>query len=199
VRLFGLTGSIGAGKSTVARLLAREGVPVIDADQLAREVVRPGQPALRDIAARFGPFVVRPDGTLDRKALGARIFADAEERKALNAIVHPRIAQASAAQVAALSEAGHRAAVYEAALIVENGLDRGLDGLIVVTAPEEVQLARLVLRDGLTEAEARARLAAQLPVAEKLNRATFVIDNRGAPAELEAQVQKLLAVLAKKG
>jgi dephospho-CoA kinase len=195
VRIFGLTGNIGAGKSTVARMLARHGVPVIDADQVARDVVQPGQPALREIAARFGDGVLQADGSLDRKALGALVFADAGERKALNAIVHPRIAQEAAARIAALAGAGHRAAIYEAALIVENGLDRGLDGLIVVTAPEELQLARLRLRDGLSEAQARARLAAQLPAAEKVKRATFVIENHGSTSDLEAQVTKLLAVL----
>jgi dephospho-CoA kinase len=196
VRLFGLTGNIGAGKSTVARLLTKRGVPVIDADRLARDVVEPGQPALAEIAVRFGAGVLRADGSLDRKALGALVFADAGERAALNAIVHPRIAQASAAQIAAFAEAGERTAVYEAALIVENGLDRGLAGLIVVTAPEELQLARLRLRDGLSEAEARARLAAQLPASEKVKRATFVIENRGTTSDLEAQVAKLLPLLS---
>jgi dephospho-CoA kinase len=195
VRLFGLTGNIGAGKSTVARLLVKHGVPVIDADLLAREVVQPGQPALSEIAARFGPNVLNPDGSLDRKALGTRVFANADERAALNAIVHPRIAQASAQRIAALADAGHQAAVYEAALIVENGLDKGMDGLIVVDVPEELQLARLRARDGLTEPEARARLAAQLPAAVKRERATFLIENRGDLADLDAQVAKLLVVL----
>jgi dephospho-CoA kinase len=196
VRLFGLTGNIGAGKSTVARLLARRGVPVIDADKLAREVVQPGEPALEEIRARFGSGVFQADGSLDRKALGARVFADAGERAALNAIVHPRIAQASAARIAALAEAGHETAIYEAALIVENGLDRGMDGLIVVDVPEELQLARLRARDGLTEPEARARLAAQLPAARKRERATFLIENHGSEADLDEQVTKLMAVLS---
>jgi len=192
VRLFGLTGNIGAGKSTVARLLVRHGVPVIDADQVARDVVQSGQPALGEIAARFGPGVLQADGSLDRKALGALVFSDANERKSLNAIIHPRISHAAAVRIAALAAAGHAVAVYEAALIVENGLDRGLDGLIVVTAKEELQLVRLRLRDGLTEAEALARLAAQLPAAEKVKRATFVIENHGSEADLDAQVAKLL-------
>ena len=192
MRLFGLTGNIGAGKSTVARLLVRHGVPVIDADQVARDVVQSGQPALGEIAARFGPGVLQADGSLDRKALGALVFSDANERKALNAIIHPRISQAAAVRIAALAAAGHAVAVYEAALIVENGLDRGLDGLIVVIAKEELQLVRLRLRDGLTEAEALARLAAQLPAAEKVKRATFVIENHGSEADLDAQVAKLL-------
>ena len=192
MRLFGLTGNIGAGKSSVARLLVRHGIPVIDADQLAREVVAPGRPALAEIAARFGPKVLHADGTLDRKALAAVVFDDPAERAALNAIVHPRIAEATAARVAQLAEAGHPAAVYEAALIVENGLERGLAGLIVVTAPDEAQVARLLLRDGMTDAEARARMAAQLPSAEKRKKATFVIENHGSLADLEAQVAELV-------
>jgi dephospho-CoA kinase len=170
VRLFGLTGNIGAGKSSVARLLVRHGIPVIDADQLAREVVAPGRPALAEIAARFGPKVLHADGTLDRKALAAVVFDDPAQ----------------------LAEAGHPAAVYEAALIVENGLERGLAGLIVVTAPDEAQVARLLLRDGMTDAEARARMAAQLPSAEKRKKATFVIENHGSLADLEAQVAELV-------
>lgn len=195
MRLFGLTGNIGAGKSTVARLLAKHGLPVIDADLLAREVVQPGQPALTEIAARFGPGVLNADGSLDRKALGARVFADAGERAALNAIVHPRIAQAGAARIAALADAGHAVAIYEAALIVENGLDKGMDGLIVVDVPEELQIARLRARDGLTLDEAHARIKAQLPAARKREKATFLIENHGSAADLDAQVTKLLQVL----
>jgi dephospho-CoA kinase len=192
MRIWGLTGNIGAGKSTVARLLAQRGVPVVDADRIAREVVEPGQPALEEIARRFGPEVIAPDGSLDRKAMAARVFADPDERRALNAIVHPRIAAVTAERMAALAEAGRPAAVYEAALIVENGLDKGLDGLVVVTAPVDVQIARLRLRDGMTEAEARARIAAQLPAEEKVKRATFVIDNHGSEQDLAAQVDELL-------
>ena len=196
MRVFGLTGNIGAGKSTVARMLAARGVPVVDADQIARELVQPGKPALREIAARW-PEVIAPDGTLDRKALAARVFASNAERVELNHIVHPRIAEEVSAQLAALAGAGHRAAVYEAALIVENGMHHGLDGLVVVTAPEDAQLSRLRLREGMTEAEARARIAAQLPVSEKLRHATFVVDNSGSEADLAAQVDRLLDTLQK--
>jgi dephospho-CoA kinase len=194
VRIWGLTGNIGSGKSAVARLLAAGGIPVVDADQVAREVVEPGRPALREIAARF-PGVLLPDGSLDRKALGARVFADANERAALNAIVHPRIAEEVARRMAALAAAGERVAVYEAALIVENGLQRGLDGLIVVTAPPEVQVARMRLRDGMSEAEARARIASQLPAEEKARHATLVIDNSGSEAALAAQITRVIARL----
>lgn len=194
MRIWGLTGNIGAGKSTVARLLVARGVPVVDADLVAREVVLPGQPALAEILARF-PGVGTAEGGLDRKALGARIFRDSGERLALNAIVHPRIAAEVARRMAALAEAGEPVAVYEAALIVENRQHEGLAGLVVVTAPEEVQLARLRARDRSSEAEARARLAAQLPAAEKARLATVVIDNAGSEAALAAQVDALCARL----
>ncbi len=190
MRVWGLTGNIGSGKSTVARLLASRGVPVIDADEVAREVVLPGTPALREIAARW-PDVVR-DGALDRKALAARVFSDSKEREELNHIVHPRIAEEVSARMGALAGAGVPVAVYEAALIVENRLHDGLDGLVVVNAPEAAQIARLRTRDAMSEAEARARIAAQLPAAEKIRHATFVIENSGNEKDLAAQVDRLL-------
>ena len=191
MRVWGLTGNIGSGKSTVARMLKARGVPVIDADEIAREVVKPGTPAHREIAERF-PGVIGPDGLLDRKALAARVFADAKERDALNHITHPRIAAEVASRMGALAGAGHPVAVYEAALIVENGLHDGLDGLIVVTAREDVQIARLKLRDGMSEAEARARIASQLPAADKVRHATVAIENDGSEAALAAQVDRLV-------
>jgi dephospho-CoA kinase len=190
VRIWGLTGNIGSGKSTVGRMLAARGIPVVDADQVAREVVEPGRPALREIALRF-PDALRPDGSLDRKALAARVFGDPQERQALNAIVHPRIAEEVATRMADLAASGETVAVYEAALIVENGLQRGMDGLIVVTAPAEAQIDRLRRRDGMSEEEARARIAAQLPAGEKARQATVVIENAGSEAELAAMVDEL--------
>ena len=194
MRVYGLTGNIGSGKSTVARLLRERGVPVVDADLVAREVVEPGRPALAEVAARF-PGVVGPDGRLDRKALGARVFSDPAERLALNAIVHPRIAEEVARQLAAIAESGAPFAFYEAALIVENGMHRMLDGLVVVTAPEDEQVRRVALRDGLAEADTRARIAAQLPVSQKVALADHVIENHGPPEQLAAQVDRVLAAL----
>ncbi len=196
VRIWGLTGNIGSGKSTVGRMLRAQGIPVIDADQIAREVVEPGRPALSDIASRF-PGVLLPDGSLDRKALAQRVFNDWREREALNHIIHPRIAEEVATRMGALAGAGHEVAVYEAALIVENRLQDGLDGLIVVTAPPDVQVARLRLRDGMTDAEARARIAAQLPAAEKVRYATAVIENSGSEDELAQKVDQLVARMRK--
>jgi dephospho-CoA kinase len=175
-------------------MLAARGIPVVDADQVAREVVEPGSGALRDIASRF-PGVLRADGSLDRKALAARVFADTGEREALNAIIHPRIAEEVASRMAALAAGGEKVAVYEAALIVENGLHEGLDGLILVTAPVAAQVDRLRLRERMEEAEARARIAAQLPESEKAKHATVVIDNSGTEADLQAQVERVASRL----
>lgn len=189
MKRIGLTGGIASGKSTVARMLAERGVPVIDADRLAREVVEPGTEALAAIAARW-PQVVR-EGRLDRKALGAIVFGDPGERRALEAIVHPAIRRESERRMAALEAEGVPLAVYEAALLIENGLDRVLDATVLVAAPEEVQVERLVARDGLDPEAARARIAAQLPLAEKRKRATFVIENDGDLATLRERVDRV--------
>ena len=191
VRVFGLTGNIGTGKSTVARLFAERGIPVIDADQVARDVVAPGTPGLSQVAARF-PGVLAADGELDRKALGARVFADAQERAALNAILHPLIGREVRTRLDRLAARGQPFAIYEAALIVENGLHHGLDGLIVVNAPVEEQVRRLAQRDGMAESEARARIAAQLPAHDKAKAADFLIENTGAPELLRAQVARVV-------
>jgi len=192
--VFGLTGNIGTGKSTVARLFAERGVPVIDADQVAREVVAPGTPGLAEVVARF-PAVLTASGELDRKALADRVFADAQERAALNAILHPRIGAEVRARLDRLAARGAPVAIYEAALIVENGLHHGLNGLIVVNAPMEEQIRRLRARDGMTEEEARARIRAQLPAQEKVKAADFVIENTGATELLRAQVARVADTL----
>ena len=196
MRLIGLTGGIATGKSTVSRRLAERGLPVIDADQLAREVVAPGQPALAEIAQRF-PGVVSADGVLDRKALGARIFADPSERAALNAITHPRIQQAVVERSIALAEAGAPVAVYDAPLLIENRLHEDLDGVILVVAPPEVQRARLMARDGSGAPDAEARIAAQLPLTEKRRHATWLIDNGGSLEATLAQVDALADTLTR--
>jgi dephospho-CoA kinase len=193
-RLVGLTGGIGTGKSTVAAMFAARGVPILDADVLARDVVAPGQPAHADIAAAW-PEVIAPDGRVDRKRLGAVVFADPAARARLEAITHPRIQELSRARAAALAGAGHAFALYEASLLVEAGRHRELDGLIVVTASPATQVARVVGRDGVSADEARARLRAQLPQEEKLRVATHVIDNDGDLAATQAQVDRVLAAL----
>lgn len=191
VRIYGLTGGIASGKSTVARLLREHGAHVVDADLLARAVVAPGSEALQEIEAHFGSQMLLPSGELDRKALGAVVFADPSARAELDAITHPRIAQAGHDAMAALAQQGESLAFYEAALLVENNLQHDMDGLIVVAIPRDVQLQRLQARDEIDLDEAQARLEAQLPLADKLLVANFVIDNVGSESETAEQVLKL--------
>jgi dephospho-CoA kinase len=192
VHLFGLTGGIASGKSVVAARFRERGLPVIDADALAREVVAPGTDGLREIVAAFGAGVVRPDGSLDRKAVAALVFGDSAKRRALNAITHPRITALTLARSQELASQGHALACYEAALIVENGAADAFRPLVVVTAPLEVQVARAVARDGCTEDDARARIASQTPLDAKVALADFVIENTGTLEELRARADAAL-------
>ena len=192
--LVGLTGGIGSGKSTVAALIAEAGIPVLDADMIAREVVLPGQPALAEIAAAW-PEAVAPDGTLDRLKLGALVFADPDARARLQSITHPKIQAHAMDRVRALEAEGHKLAVYEASLLVETGRHGDFDALIVVTAPQEVQVQRAVSRGPLSEVEVRARLGAQLAMDEKVKVASHVIDNSGDLDATKAQVNKLVSSL----
>jgi dephospho-CoA kinase len=198
VRVIGLTGGIASGKSAVAAILRGRGAAVVDADLLARAVVAPGQPALAELIARFGPDILDEHGQLDRKLLGARVFGDAAARAELNRITHPRIAAASQAEIARHAAHGARVVFYEAALLIENRAQTWLDGVIVVSAPREVQRARVIARDGVDAAAADARLDAQLPLAEKLAAATWVIDNGGTPEATAAQVDALWRELESK-
>jgi dephospho-CoA kinase len=188
MRLIGLTGGIATGKSTVARLLADRGAAVVDADLLAREVVAPGSSGLGEIAALFGPAVLTEAGELDRAALGAVVFADPAQRHRLEAITHPRIGALMAQRIAEALESPAPLVVADIPLLFEG--DRGglVEGVLLVDAPEAVQLRRLMLRDGIDEAAARARIAAQMPLAEKRCRATWVIDNAGSPDSTAEQV-----------
>jgi dephospho-CoA kinase len=195
VRLVGLTGGIATGKSTFAAALRALGVPVVDADQLARAVVVKGAPALAEVAAAFGPGVLAPDGGLDRKALAAVVFADPAARRRLEAITHPAIRRAMEAETARLAAAGHDLAFYDAPLLFEVGLEPAMALVVVVFAPPDAQVARLMARDGLAPPEAEARLAAQLPVAEKAARADVVVDNTDAAAPLQAKAARLVADL----
>jgi len=190
MRVVGLTGGIASGKSIVSAMFRELGAPVIDADSVARDVVEPGTAGLLEVARRF-PGVVDAIGRLDRAELGRRVFADPTERRALEAILHPRIREEVARRLEALDRAGATVALYDAALLIENGLHRGLDGVIVVSAPESVQRSRLAARDGLDEAAITARLAAQLPLADKRAHATWVVDNGGTLDETRAQVRRI--------
>jgi dephospho-CoA kinase len=170
---------LGSGKSTVAAHYRSRGVPIIDADALARDVVEPGSPALAEIAREFGPEVLR-DGALDRPKLAALVFADPAARQRLENITHPRIHALRDARLEELEARGEPLAGYEVPLLFEKGLESALRPVVVVTAPEALQIERARRRDQASEAMIRARLAAQLPLAEKAARADYVIDNSGA-------------------
>ncbi|HEY0477392.1 MAG TPA: dephospho-CoA kinase [Kofleriaceae bacterium] len=193
VHVIGLTGGIASGKSTVARLLVARGAALVDADQLARQVVEPGQPALAELVARFGAAILTPEGRLDRKRLAAIAFADPAARADLGRITHPRIGAASAAAIATWADAGANLVFYEAALLVENRAYTTMAGLIVVATEPEIQHARLIERDRLAPEDARARIAAQAPLADKLAAATWVIENAGDLAALEREVDRVVA------
>lgn len=190
----GLTGGIGSGKSTVARLLAQRGAVIVDADQVAREVVEPGQPALAEIAARFGAQLIRGDGSLDRAGLAAIVFADGAALADLDAIMHPRIAHRVAERFAEAQAQGAQVMVYDMPLLVENGLARQMDLVVVVSAPEAVRVARLAAR-GMGEADARARMAHQATDAQREAAADIVLDNGGTPEQLEEQVGRAWATI----
>jgi dephospho-CoA kinase len=189
----GLTGGIASGKSVVSRVLEQLGVGVVDADRLAREVVVPGSEGLTEVVRTFGAGVLAADGSLDREKLGAIVFGDEQKRKALQAITHPRIGRLSAERIAALQRGPSPYVVYDAPLLVEVGAHKGLAALIVVAASEANQVARLAARDGLSEAECRQRIAAQLPLARKVEVADYVIDNDGTLAELEQRTRAVHA------
>lgn len=200
MHLFGLTGGIASGKSAVAARFRARGLAVLDADQIARDVVLPGTPGLAEIVAAFGSSVLSPEGELDRKRLGAIIFADEDARRRLNAITHPRIGAASMQRAADLGARGEPLVCYEAALLVENGLADAMRPLVLVAAPIDVQIARTAARDGCTEGDARARIAAQMPLDAKRGVADFVIENDGSLEDLRTRADAVLrAVCARTG
>ncbi|PCG83942.1 dephospho-CoA kinase [Streptomyces sp. WZ.A104] len=185
----GLTGGIGAGKSEVSRLLVEYGAVLIDSDRIAREVVEPGTPGLAAVVEEFGPGILTPEGTLDRPALGALVFADADRRAALNAIVHPLVgARAAELERAAPADA---VVVHDVPLLTENGLAPFYDLVVVVDASPETQLDRLVTLRGMTESDARARMAAQATREQRRAVADLLVDNDGPLEALEPQVRKV--------
>jgi dephospho-CoA kinase len=180
MRLIGLTGGIATGKSTVDRMLTRRGATVIDADALAREAMRPGEPTLDRVVERFGEDVRRPDGTLDRGRLGQIVFADADARHDLEAITHPRIIELTQDRIDAAMSGTAPLVVVDIPLLFERAREGMFDGVLLVYAPADVQVQRLRERNHLDEVAAQQRLAAQLPIDEKRTRATWIIDNSGA-------------------
>lgn len=192
--LVGLTGGIGSGKSTVARLLAARGAVILDADVFAREALAKGTAGFDRVVSLFGPAVVTPSGDLDRAAIAARVFSDDVRRAELEAIVHPEVRRRIAEGIARES-AGDRVVVVDAPLLIEAGASEGFPVVVVVSASDPTRIARLIAR-GMDEADARARLAAQMPLEDKAAVADVLVDNDGTEAELHAQVDELWERLA---
>ena len=191
--LVGLTGGIGSGKTTVARMLASRGAVVIDADELARDAVETGTPGFDAVVRRFGDRVIGPDGSLDRAALAEIVFADADARAALEAIVHPAVRLAIAESIAA-HQGTDDVVVVDSPLLIETGEHESFPVVIVVTASDEARVARLGAR-GMEERDARSRMAAQMPLEDKAAHAHVVLDNDGDEPALERQVDRLWADL----
>ena len=187
----GLTGGIGSGKSAVSARLAHHGARIVDADLLAREVVAPGTLGLAAVVEAFGPGVLTAQGALDRPALGRLVFGDDAARARLNAIVHPRVAEATLRAFAEAERDGVEVVVHDVPLLVEVGLDHGYDEVVVVLAPEAVRLDRLVRLRGLDEDEARARIAAQATDEQRRAAATVLLVNDGTLEDLHDQVDAL--------
>ena len=190
MKVLGLTGGIGSGKTVVGEMFARLGAEVIDADQLARDVVEPGQPALDEIVKRFGSEILLADGRLDRPKLGRIIFADAAARAALNAITHPRIRERMDAAVTARRER-EGVLILDIPLLYENARTTPVEKVIVVWVDPQTQIRRLHERGGLTSEEARQRMAAQMPLDEKRALADHVIDNSGSLDTTRRQVETI--------
>jgi dephospho-CoA kinase len=196
ILLVGLTGGIATGKSTVSGMLRELGCEIIDADLLAREVVEPGQPALAQIATEFGPNVLTATGALDRKKLGTIIFANPERRRRLEAITHPAIRDRFVARLGELVGKGFVGIViYDAAVLIESGNHKNLDRLVVVITDDATEMARLHDRDGTDDAENRRKIASQMPLAEKVKLADYVIDNSGSREATAEQVRRVYAAL----
>jgi dephospho-CoA kinase len=194
--LVGLTGGIATGKSTVSTMFAHLGAKIVDADLLAREVVMPGQPAHAEIVKEFGPDVLQEDGSLDRKRLGAIVFVDAAKRQRLEAITHPAIFVRQQRILSVYDEEAFEGVViWDAALLIESSSARRMDRVVVVVADPATELERLMARDGFSEEEARRRIASQMPLAEKVKVADYVIDNSGSRAETERRVREVYRAL----
>jgi dephospho-CoA kinase len=190
--VLGVTGGIATGKSTVVKCFAEAGIPIIDADIVAREVVEPGMPGLEKIKAVFGSEVINPDGTLARKKLGKIIFADEKQRELLNRTLGPFIRKEILRQIEEV-KAKADLVIVDIPLLYETGYETLLDQVAVVYLPEAIQLQRLMKRDHLTETEAQQRIRSQMPIEEKRKRADILFDNQGSKEETRGQVQSWLA------
>jgi dephospho-CoA kinase len=199
MRVFGLTGNIGAGKSTVAAMLREAGIPVLDADRISKEVTAPGGRAYDAVVQAFGGGMVRDDGSIDRKRLGEIVFSDPASRERLERITHPAILEAMKEAVSGIEHEGHRAAVVEATLIHESGRKGLFEAVISVTCDRETSISRLAARDGMSRRQAEARLRAQMDADRKAGASDYVIDNSGDIESTRRQVVALAGVLLGKG
>jgi dephospho-CoA kinase len=199
MKVVGLTGGIGTGKSTVTRLLRERGVAVIDADEATRAVQAPGSEGLRRLVDEFGPSILASDGDLDRGRLAAVAFTDPEARQRLNAVVHPLVREWMAERQIEAEARGEPYVVLDIPLLFESRGAAGFDDVILVYAPEEVALRRLVELRGMPEEQARARIAAQMPIEEKRKLARHVIDNTGTLEQLRARTESVWAAVTRSG
>ncbi|MBZ5201136.1 dephospho-CoA kinase [Planomicrobium chinense] len=190
--IIGLTGSIASGKSTVSAMLAEMGYPIVDADKVARLVVEPGSETLEKIRELFGDEVILPDGTMDRKKVGELIFNDPASRKKLNDVIHPAIRMEMLRQRGEFLDQGFATVIMDIPLLFESRLQHLVDKVLVVSVTEELQLKRLMERNGLSEKEARARIASQLPMSVKEEGADAVIYNNGSVDETKWQLNRIL-------
>ena len=195
MKVIGLTGGVGSGKSTVAEMLRELGATVIDADQAAHEVYAPGTPGFEAVVAEFGPDFVR-DGAIDRQKLGALVFDDEAARRRLNAIVHPLVREWMAARTAEAVERGDEIVIQDVPLLFENGLEDLFSSVLLVYTPEDIQLERLVEGRGVPRERARAIIAAQMPIEEKRRRAHHVVDNSGTIDQTRNQVEEVWAQMS---
>lgn len=193
-----ITGGIATGKSSVTKIFAREGVPIVDADLIAREVVEPGKPAWKKIRTEFGDVILNNDKSINREQLGRIIFADVEKRRFLNEATHPEIHSQMYRQIIGLAMAGHNFVLVDLPLLFETGVMLPyVHKIVTVVCEPELQLERLMARNQYSEADAKQRIAAQMPLDEKCKLSHFVIENSGSPADTEAQALRILAVLRK--
>ena len=191
--IYGLTGGIGSGKSAAAAIFEDCGIPVVSADELSRIVVTPGSAGLAAVVAAFGEGVLTPDGELDRRKLGAIIFKDPSQRARLEGILHPRIRDSFQDVLTALEATGQHLVVYEVPLLFENNLEKQMKAVILVSAPEDQRIARVMARDKLSAEDVRVRMAAQMDDQGRRSRAQYVLENDGDLEHLRAQVEALLA------
>jgi len=200
MRVFGLTGNIGSGKSTVAAMLREAGIPVLDADRISRHVMTaPGGRAYDAVVQAFGRGILRDDGSIDRKRLGEIVFSDPRRRSQLEGITHPAILEAMKEALAGIEREGHRAAVVEATLIHETGRKGLFEAVISVTCDRETAISRLAARGGMSRGQAEARLHAQMDAVRKADASDYLIDNSGTLDETRRQVVALAGVLLGKG